>query len=175
MLWWRAVPPVKNVSFRSFRPQISVDMVHGWMIIFNEMLFVLSVCSCISSFFRVSVTLVGAYARAPLRTPSPYPSAPPSTPSCTRPAWPAPLGAPGQLPCPRLGAWPAPLGALIFFSLPFLASRQEKEEQEERRVFSGYMAGLMGGGRCPSTPPSFLLLIEEKKAKEDQGIRDAGQ
>ena len=30
-------------------------------------------------------------------------------------------------------------------------------------------------GFAPLPPPSFLPLMEEKKAKEDQGVRDAGQ
>ena len=39
-------------------------------------------------------------------------------------------------------------------------SRQEKEKNR---------------GFAPLPPPSFLPLMEEKKAKEDQGVRDAGQ
>ena len=42
----------------------------------------------------------------------------------------------------------------------FPVSRQEKEKNR---------------GFAPLPPPSFLPLMEEKKAKEDQGVRDAGQ
>ena len=40
--------------------------------------------------------------------------------------------------------------------------------------FSLLLAGIYWGF-APYPPPSFLPLMEEKKAKEDQGVRDAGQ
>ena len=69
---------------------------------------------------------------------------------------------PGQTSLPPVGA---------FCSFSCVKTRKGEEQgllypvsrQEKNRGFA------------PLPPPSFLPLMEEKKAKEDQGVRDAGQ
>jgi len=92
-----------------------------------------------------------AYARTPLRIV--YPASLAGTPWCPRQTWPAPLGAPGQLPRPREhGAyairpyesptrtrqtWSAPLGALTFFCFLFLCQDKKRKCQDKKRKCQG--------------------------------------
>ena len=63
---------------------------------------------------------------------------------------------------------------LDFLLLLFLC--QDKKRRRTRASLSRVKTGEgEEQGLCPFTPPSFLPLMEEKKAKEDQGVRDAGQ
>ena len=80
---------------------------------------------------------------------------------------------------------------LDFLLLLFPVSRQEKEKnrgffipcQDKRRRRTRALPLFpvsrqeeeKNRGFAPLPPPSFLPLMEEKKAKEDQGVRDAGQ
>ena len=68
----------------------------------------------------------------------------------------------------------AAAAALTFFC-SFSCVKTRKGEEQGFCLFFPVSRQEKNRGFAPLPPPSFLPLMEEKKAKEDQGVRDAGQ